>query len=169
MTKLDQARCNFASTPASQLRSLLIMGLVLGLLATVGLGIVLPRTAVGQDFSPEHPKVKTMVAKGIDYLSSLPAPSISYDGGAELLIAYTIYKSTGDLEHPKVKAGLTLATKMARGLYQSTTRGESKIVYAVSLACCFWPMPMPLSIALSLIWSWIGCCRYKRIMVGSAI
>ncbi|MCA9159871.1 MAG: hypothetical protein KDA72_16170 [Planctomycetales bacterium] len=133
MTKLDQARCNAASTPASQLRSWLTIRLVLGLLATFGLSMLLPRAVVGQDFSPEHPKVKTMVAKGIAYLSSLPAPNISYEGGTELLIAYTIYKSTGDVEHPKVKAGLTLATKMARGLYQSAAGGETKIVYAVSL------------------------------------
>ena len=133
MTKLDQVRCDSASKPAGPSRSLLIISLVLALQATHWLGMVSARAVVGQDYSPEHSKVKTMVAKGITYLSSLPAPSISYEGGAELLIAYTIYKSTGDLEHPKVKAGLTLATKMARGLYQSTARGETKIVYAVSL------------------------------------
>lgn len=112
---------------------MLTISVALALLATLGLGTLAPSAAVGQDYSPEHSKVKAMVAKGISYLSSSPATSISYDGGGELLIAYTIYKTTGDQEHPKVKAGLTRATALAQSLSQSSSGGESKIVYAVSV------------------------------------
>lgn len=134
MINFDHTRYDIADMPASLLlRSTLTINLALTLLASFGLGIFVPCAGVGQDYSPEHSKVKAMVAKGVAYLSGLPASSTSYDGGTELLIAYTIYKTTGDVEHPKVKAGLTHATEMAQGLSQSTARGESKIVYAVSV------------------------------------
>jgi len=154
MTILLQARCDNADKLASQLSparaisaraiaaraisaretSARAINLALVLLALIGPDMVVPCAAVGQDYSPEHPKVKTMVAKGIEYLASLPpTPSVSYEGGTELLIAYTIYKSTGEHEHPKVKVGLVHAVEMARGLAQSKAQGETKIVYVVSV------------------------------------
>ncbi|MEO8268122.1 MAG: hypothetical protein ABI557_00285 [Aureliella sp.] len=133
MTNLHQSQVNQADMPAGQLRSTRTIRLALALTAALGMGHFMPNAVVGQDYSPEHSKVKAMVAKGIAYLSSLPPPSMSYEGGTELLIAYTIYKTTGDLEHPKVNAGLAHATEMARSLSQSSARGESKIVYAVSV------------------------------------
>jgi hypothetical protein len=107
------------------------------LTAIMVLTVLMPQTARGQDYSPEHSKVKALVAKGVAFLSNLQAPSTPYDGGTELLIAYTIYKSTGDAEHPKVKAGLVRATEMARGLGNFGSQGESKIVYAASVCALF--------------------------------
>ncbi len=93
--------------------------------------------ASAQDYSPEHPKVRAMVAKGVEYLSNIQRPMESNDGGTEILIGYTLFKATGQLEHPKVTSGLSIAVDMARSLADYQARGDSKIVYAASVAAVF--------------------------------
>lgn len=106
-------------------------------LAVLGLALRLASPVTAQDYTPEHSKVQAMVAKGTAYLSQLPAPTTSYDNGTELLIAYTLYKSTGDAEHPKVKAALITARGLVQSLGSLSAQGESKIVYATSVCALF--------------------------------
>lgn len=106
-------------------------------LAVLGLALRFATPVAAQDYSPEHSKVQAMVAKGAAYLSQESGPTSSYDGGTELLIAYTLYKSTGDLEHPKVKAAIISARALVEGLASVPMRGESKIIYSASVAALF--------------------------------
>ncbi len=96
--------------------------------------LLLPSFVSAEDFYPDHPKVKTLVDRGTAYLSKLPAAQDSYDGGTELLIAYTLYKTGGNAEQPKVKAGTERAVRLAQSLAGYSNQGESKIVYAASVA-----------------------------------
>ncbi len=87
-----------------------------------------------QDYSPDHPKVKDMVDKAVNYLANLPdGNSSSWDGGTGLLTAYTLYKTTGEKDHPKVKAGISSAQRLAHDLASQRQHGE-KIVYVSSVA-----------------------------------
>ena len=106
-------------------------------LAVLGLALRSAAPVAAQDYSPEHSKVQAMVSKGTAYLSQLSRPTNSYDGGTELLIAYTLYKSTGDAEHPKVKAAIAGAQEMARSLSSLPTQGESKAVYSAAVCALF--------------------------------
>lgn len=101
------------------------------------LGLWLAAPVAAQDYSPTHPKVQAMVAKGTAYLSQFSGPTTSYDSGTELLIAYTLYKSTSDLEHPKVKAAIITARALVQSLSDRPMQGESKIVYSASVCALF--------------------------------
>lgn len=71
-----------------------------------------------------------MVDRGVAYLSQSKS-SGEYGGGKEVLIAYTILKVTGDVDHPKVKVGIATAIKII-----GSSRGEpnEKIVYTAAMA-----------------------------------
>ncbi len=97
---------------------------------------VSPPKTQAQDLSPDHPKVRAMVDRGTAYLSKIPSPQNTYDGGSQLLIAYTLYKTSGDKDVPKIKDALALAVRMARELSSRRSHGES-IVYAASVAAIF--------------------------------
>ncbi len=93
--------------------------------------------ASAQSYSPEHPKVQAMVAKGVQYLSNIDRPLDGNEGGTEILIGYTLYKATGQLEHPKVTAGLTSAVQIARKLADYNAGVDSNIVYVASISAVF--------------------------------
>jgi hypothetical protein len=87
--------------------------------------------AWAQGYTPEHPRVRAMVDKGIAYLIQDKEKFEEYGGGKEVLIAYTILKVTGDVDQPKVKAGISTALKII-----GSSRGEpnEKIVYSAAMA-----------------------------------
>lgn len=105
--------------------------------AGLGLGMCFTTPLAAQSYSPEHSKVQAMVSKGAAYLSQLPGPLTSYGGGTELLIAYALFKSTGDLEHPKVQAAIPRAVELARSLRSQPMQGGEKILYSTSVCAMF--------------------------------
>lgn len=90
----------------------------------------------GQSYTPEHPKVRSMVARGVDFLTSGKVRSLSgeYASGGPMLVAYTLLKVTGDVEVPKVRSGIQSAIRLANNLDKVPLEGESKIVYESSVA-----------------------------------
>ncbi len=93
-----------------------------------------PRAAVAQ-YSPDHPKVKAMVQKGIDFLTNnADAKPSLYGNGETILVGYTCYKVTGDIDHPRAKQGLEAAERVARTVAGMPNSGESKIVYEAAMS-----------------------------------
>lgn len=105
-------------------------------LATFVFAISSVGSLTAQDYSPDHPKVRAMVDRGINYLSKLPPQSDMYEGGNNLLIAYTLYKASGEKQQAAVKNGIATAVTMAHSLPSPSGDGgrESKIVYSASVA-----------------------------------
>ena len=88
-------------------------------------------------YTPDDPVVLAMVDKGIAYLEKADYKQVSGEyGGGRMLVGYTVYKVTGDKDHPLVKHGLEDAVKCAA---DSTSRAEGihKIVYDASVAAIF--------------------------------
>ncbi|HUP79516.1 MAG TPA: hypothetical protein VM260_13270 [Pirellula sp.] len=87
--------------------------------------------SLAQKYSPEHPAVQEMVQNGIAYLAS------SKDGlsgeGVNLLAGYTIFKATGDPEHPVVVSAIKEARNLALLVSRKNT-GEVNALYATSVA-----------------------------------
>src|SRR5690606_30922845 len=94
------------------------------------------RLANAQDYSPDHPKVRAMVDRGVEYLAKLPPQRDMYEGGNNLLIAYTLFKASGETHHRAFKDGVASAVTMAHKLPDPVADGgrESKMVYAASVA-----------------------------------
>lgn len=88
-------------------------------------------------YTPDDPQVVAMVNKGIAYLekSSHKGLEGEYEGG-HILVGYTVYKVTGDKDHPLVKAGIKVALQRADDS-QTRPRGIHKIVYDASMAALF--------------------------------
>lgn len=80
-------------------------------------------------YTPEHPKVRSMVDRGIKYLEASPTGP-RYDG-EPVLIGYTVFKVTGDVDHPLVKNGIASALRIVESLSRPSAE---KIVYDVSMA-----------------------------------
>ena len=85
-------------------------------------------------YHPDHPKVKAMVDRGIQYLNDSPATYSQSGEGAVMLVGYTILKATGDTEHPKVISAVSTARQVAISLAGYNDGSESKIVYEASVA-----------------------------------
>ena len=94
------------------------------------------QTCRGQSYTPEHPKVREMVNRGVKFLTTGNRRSIGgeYAKGEPMLVGYTLLKVTGDIELPKVKNGIQLAVQLANSLDRVERSGESKIVYESSVA-----------------------------------
>jgi hypothetical protein len=88
-------------------------------------------------YSPEHPKVATMINRAVNFLEKNPESGSIRAGneltGGEILAGYTILLATADPAHPKVKR----AERVAQEVIQAAVRGdrESHIVYTVSVSC----------------------------------
>ncbi|MEZ6137304.1 MAG: hypothetical protein R3C53_20645 [Pirellulaceae bacterium] len=97
--------------------------------------LLAPLPVRGQ-YSPEHPKVKEMVEKGIKYLEAPTKEVMSgdWEDGRTLLVGYTVFKVKGDTEHPLVKPAIATAVRMCDSLPSYRDPGESKIVYEVAMA-----------------------------------
>jgi hypothetical protein len=109
---------------------------VIGWLCLSGVWLLPTGRLSAQAYTPDHPKVRTLVDRGVDYLAKLPPQRDNYEGGNNLLIAYTLYKATGETNHATVNKGLSSAVAMAQTLPNPSAEGgrESKIVYAASVA-----------------------------------
>jgi len=89
------------------------------------------RQSFAEKYSPEHPVVQEMVQKGVAFLSS------SKDGlggeGIALLAGYTIFKVTGDPDHPVVVSAVREARNLAASFSRNSS-GEVNSLYVPSLA-----------------------------------
>ena len=89
------------------------------------------RQSFAEKYTPEHPVVQEMVRKGVAFLSS------SKDGlqgeGIALLAGYTIFKVTGDPEHPLVVAAVKEARNLA-AMFSRNSAGDINSLYVPSLA-----------------------------------
>lgn len=97
-----------------------------------------PRYASGQ-YSPEHPKVLAMVERGIAFLETGAGrgPSSEYAAGEQVLVGYTVLKHTGDVDHPLVKTAIAASQRLVATMGNQANRGESKIIYEISMAAVF--------------------------------
>lgn len=100
------------------------------------MGLWLPVESAPAQYSPEHPKVQQMVAAGVAYLEKAENTysNEEYREGAPVLVGYTIFKVTGDIDHPLVKQGLATARRLAQNVNKQRHAGEGKIVYNASMA-----------------------------------
>jgi Prenyltransferase and squalene oxidase repeat len=82
-------------------------------------------------YHPDHPKVVGMVDKAVAFLLKTP-PSGSYPSGGVCLTAYTLYKVSGNADHPKIQQGILEAQRtIRRGLAGNK---DTHIVYDLSMA-----------------------------------
>ncbi len=95
--------------------------------------VMLSGSSLRAQYSPEHPRVRAAVDLAAKYLATVPMKG-EYDGGNSVLIAYTLHKITGDANQANVTTGLNTALEMTRGLANYRGAGESKIIYAISVA-----------------------------------
>ena len=109
-----------------------VSALVVGLMLA---SVVDARRALA--YTPDDPVVLAMVDKGIAFLEKADYKQVSgeYVGG-NMLVGYTVYKVTGDKDHPLVKRGLADAIKCAADT-QNRAEGIHKIVYDASVAAIF--------------------------------
>lgn len=89
-------------------------------------------------YHPDHPRVKGMVDRGLEYLTSSDQQQFrgagGYETGQQILVGYAVLKATGDIEHPRVREAVEASVRLANGLSSFRERGESKIVYETSMA-----------------------------------
>lgn len=96
------------------------------------LTIFVAQSSLGQ-YSPDHPKVVTMVDRAIKFLEEAKGRTAAgFQAGENILVGYTLFKVTGDDKHPKVQLGINAATQLANSLGRSREPGE-KVVYEASL------------------------------------
>lgn len=115
-------------------------GLMLTVRTLLGVCLALAIGATSQvahGYSPDDPAVIAMVDKGIAFLEKADFKTVTGEyAGGRMLVGYTIYKVTGDKDHPLVKLGLEDAVKCAA---DSQTRAQAihKIVYDAAVAAIF--------------------------------
>ncbi|MCA9212137.1 MAG: hypothetical protein KDB27_03655 [Planctomycetales bacterium] len=97
----------------------------------VAIACAYPRLALAEDYTPESPMVKQMVAKGVDYIKSTPAhPNF----GVASLRALALIKGNCPLDHPHIQH----AVKLCRESVSKLNGGlKEKAVYEVSVATIF--------------------------------
>ncbi|MFK7734588.1 MAG: hypothetical protein AB8B50_01085 [Pirellulaceae bacterium] len=106
------------------------------ILALFGLSFLGPAVAYSQ-YTPEHPKVRAMVDRGIRYMETADDRAArfgEYRIGAEILVGYTIFKATGDPEHPLVKRSIATSENIAREINKVSHNPQGKIIYESSMA-----------------------------------
>lgn len=88
-------------------------------------------------YTPDDPVVLAMVDKGIAYLEKADFKGVTGEyAGGRMLVGYTVYKVTGDKDHPLVKQGLDDAVRCAADS-QNRAEGIHKIVYDAAVAAIF--------------------------------
>ncbi len=87
-------------------------------------------TAAAQ-VTPESPKVRRLVELGVKYLEA-SNPRDEYFGGVKVMIGYTIFKATGDPDHPKVKEGVEVALQKIRDVRAKNS--NSSVIYEVAVS-----------------------------------
>lgn len=93
--------------------------------------------ANSQEYDPQHPEVREMVRRGVNYL--VKSEKYEYERhahGVELLMALAIYKGDeeADLEHPRIKRGLQIALEIADRLSLNQYKWLQDSMYSVPVA-----------------------------------
>ena len=111
-------------------KSVACRALLWGLIILTSSGLSQPTQAS----SPDDPAVLAMVDRGIAFLEKADYKGVAgeYIGGA-VLIGYTVYKVTGDKDHPLVKRGLDEALRVVAST-QRRNEGVDKIVYEAAVS-----------------------------------
>lgn len=95
-------------------------------------------TVQAEDYTPEHPDVKMMIAKGVEFLKGGVADSSRKGTGYTLLTAYAIMKATEDHDHPKVLAAIEPSLSLLRKLKSGDNASHSvDLMYEVSVSIMF--------------------------------
>lgn len=97
----------------------------------------MPCNVLPAQYSPEHPKVQQMVQRAIRFLETTEdrgSRGGEYESGGPILMGYTVFKVTGDEEHPLAKSAIGIARQLAQKINTRNYSGESKIVYEASMA-----------------------------------
>ncbi|GAB5403624.1 MAG: hypothetical protein Aurels2KO_18550 [Aureliella sp.] len=90
------------------------------------------QSAIAQ-YSPSHPKVQKLVDAGVAFLKQSQGARGGYSAGSNALIAYALYKATGDDELVQVKRGIADSKRLAASL-ATGGRHDEKVVYEVGMA-----------------------------------
>ena len=103
--------------------------------AILSAAIVLFSVQVVAAYTPNHPEVKRMVDKGVEFLQSTTNQQ-SHEGGTHaisIIVGYTAYKVHHDANHPLVQKGVGAALNFIQE--QSRTRNlEDKFCYVSAFA-----------------------------------
>jgi len=95
-----------------------------------------PPAAQAQNYYPDHPVVKEMVDRAVQYLSTTNLKASGSESfGIEVLGAYTIYKVEGDPDHPVVAHGLNISKNYVDKITAAQGGFEAKTVYHMAVAC----------------------------------
>lgn len=95
-----------------------------------------PADCQAQNYYPDHPVVKEMVDRAVQYLSTTNLKASGSESfGIEVLGAYTIYKVDGDPDHPVVAHGLNISKNYVDKVTAAQGGFEAKTVYHMAVAC----------------------------------
>ncbi|MCY2982807.1 MAG: terpene cyclase/mutase family protein [Planctomycetota bacterium] len=85
-----------------------------------------------QKYTPDHPVVQDMVAKGIAFLGSSRARTTGE--GMHYLMGYTLFKVDGNTEHPVVASAIAESRELARVVASGGKNGDTRSMYVPALA-----------------------------------
>ena len=96
-------------------------------------------TAGAQGYTPESPKVRTMINAGLDYLLDAPETPYSRSLGGRCLVGLAFVKNGDDERHEKVKAAVESCRSFCkRGPEKIAASGPNEsIVYSTGIALIF--------------------------------
>jgi len=100
----------------------------------------LPSTLLGQEaYSSEHPEVKAMVEKAVNFMSSGKMFRTYSAPEYDILVGYAIYKGTEDHDHPKVVEAALVAQKLLRQLAnpKSPEYQGAHLLYQICMSAIF--------------------------------
>ena len=106
------------------------------ILLAVAAAFLRPADCQAQNYYPDHPVVKEMVDRAVQYLSTTNLKASGSESfGIEVLGAYTIYKVDGDPDHPVVAHGLNISKNYVDKITAAQGGFEAKTVYHMAVAC----------------------------------
>ena len=91
-----------------------------------------PGLALAQKYTPDHPVVQEMVAKGIAFLGSSRARTSGE--GMHFLMGYALYKVEGNTEHPTVASAIAESRALARLVASGGKNGDTRAMYVPAIA-----------------------------------
>ena len=87
---------------------------------------------LAQKYTPDHPVVQDMVAKGIGFLGSSRARTSGE--GMHYLMGYTLFKVDGNTEHPVVASAIAESRELARVVASGGKNGDTRSMYVPAVA-----------------------------------
>ncbi len=102
-------------------------------------------SSAARAYTPDDPQVLAMVDKGIAYLEKADFKGVTGEyAGGNILVGYTVYKVTGDKDHPLVKRGWKMPSSVpaiprrARKAFRRscTTPLSLRFSYAIWMQLC---------------------------------